>query len=787
MPRSQLPTSEPDVDFAPLGHHTTQDGRSIDIVRFAISIWKYLAAGLIAGCLLGTGAYIVLGPTYVASTSVMVSKKASASDQEARRYGDRGEHIHVLKSDKITRIAYEKYGLKDIPDFAQSDDPLKDIWSRLTVVRTAGQENSFDNLITLSYADKNQEIAKKVVQSVVSAYAEWIESQRDKNSQGLLNSRVAAKEALETELTALEKEYADWRANVPIFISSPQAVTAQGVAIAAQNVYQTKLTDVVTRQSLNADLIRKTKAKIDILKTMMANPEEREALQSWVLSSIASTNSGGPGESGGGTAGLMNAPTGKAELDQQLLTARLLEKRLLHVLGERHADVQTVRRQIETILDFYYRQGLTPPNLGTVSPTAPAGPKEVGANLASQYLKVLESKLEELQADKIALTEAVADAEKDARQASSYEVQDQGYKDDIARQKKELDGVIGQISSFELNKDQEGYSMSRTNDVRVEKSLKQVIKVVGAFGLLGLLTVFGLAYFREWYDTTLKSIDEVRNVIGAAIMGAIPRFRLGGAVDRLATQNGLSPSLVYYHRPGSREAEAYRSLRTTLFHSLKDGTDKVIQITSAEPGDGKSTTSANLAIAIAQSGKKVLLIDGDLRRPTMHTLFGLPQDIGLTDVLMSEIEWPNAVRSTRLPSLSVLTAGLCPSNPAELLSNERLPQMLKAARGMFDLIIVDTPPMLAVSDPAIISPHIDGLLLVVRMGKNKRAAAQRARETIDSHGIRLYGVIANDVDYSTDEGAAYSEYDKYYAPDQTALPSPVAPAPSSRETVGTRG
>ena len=118
MPRSQLPTSEPDVDFAPLGHHTTQDGRSIDIVRFAISIWKYLALGLIAGCLLGIAAYIVLGPTYLASTQVMVSKKASASDQEAQRYGDRGEHIHVLKSDKITRIAYEKYGLKDIPEIA---------------------------------------------------------------------------------------------------------------------------------------------------------------------------------------------------------------------------------------------------------------------------------------------------------------------------------------------------------------------------------------------------------------------------------------------------------------------------------------------------------------------------------------------------------------------------------------------------------------------------------------------------------------------------------------------
>ena len=233
----------------------------------------------------------------------------------------------------------------------------------------------------------------------------------------------------------------------------------------------------------------------------------------------------------------------------------------------------------------------------------------------------------------------------------------------------------------------------------------------------------------------------------------------------------MSPALVYYHRPGSREAEAYRSFRTTIYHSTKDSNDKIIQITSAEPGDGKSTTAANLAIAIAQSGKKVLLIDADLRRPTMHTLFGLPQDIGLTDVLLSEVEWSIAVRTTRLENLSVLTAGLCPQNPAELLSSDRLPDTLRAMRVMYDVIIIDTPPILAVSDPAIISPHIDGLLLVVRMGKNKRAAAERAREMIDSHGIRLYGVIVNDVDYSADDTVAFSEYDKYYNANTPSLSS----------------
>ena len=758
--RSNLPTTEPEVDFAPLGFRKSHEGRSIDIVRFAISVWKYLVLGLVLGCALGVLAYLYMGPVYVAQTQVMVSKKASASDQEARLYGGRGEHIQVITSDEVARIAFEKHGLQEI--FGKDKDPLKSIWENLEVKRVSGQESSFDNLLSLSYPNKDKVVAKKVVTAVVSAYSDWLESKRGTGSKLLYKTLLDQKQVMDDERVRLEDEYAQWREKVPVFISSSPAVTVQGVPTAIPSPYQANLQDLVTRRNQNRDLLRKTKGKIELLKTMMQNSEERESLQAWVLNSIASAGTGGQAGEGGSGGGLLASPSGKAELDQQVLTARLLEKRLLLVLGANHADVRNVQKQIETILDFYQRQGLTAPHLGTSNSTARKPLGNAGANLAQTYLTILESRLDELKGEEISLSEAYVDAEKTAKAAASFEVVDQRYKDDIARKKKELDAVIGQITIFDLNKEHEGYTLRRTNEVRVDRSLKRVLKIVGAFGILGLMAIFCLAYFREWYDTTLKTAEETRAVIGAAVMGAIPHFRGGAAADRLAAQNGLSPALVYYHRPGSREAEAYRSSRTTIYHSTKDSQDKVIQVTSAEPGDGKSTTSANLAIAIAQSGKKVLLIDADLRRPTMHTLFALPQDVGLTDVLLSEVEWYSAVRTTRLENLSVLTAGLCPQNPAELLSSSRLPDMLRAARSSYDVIIIDTPPILAVSDPAIVSPHIDGLLLVVRMGKNKRATAERAREMIDAHGIRLYGVIVNDVDYSTDDSVAYSQYDKYY-------------------------
>ena len=775
--RSKLPTGEPEVDFAPLGFRKSQEGRSIDIVRFAISMWKYLVLGLIAGCGLGVLAYLYLGPVYVAHTQVMVSKKASVSDQEARRYGDRGEQIKVITGDEVARIALEKHGLNTL--FGKAKDPTKEVWENLEVKRTAGQDSSFDNIFSIACTNADKEVAKKVVSAVVSAYEDWLASRKGIGAQELLKNRLVHKKEMVGDLSVLEDEYAQWREKVPVFISTSQVVTVQGVPTAVPSPYQAAMQDLGVRVRLNEDQLRKTKIKIELLKTMMANPEERESLQSWVLNSIASGNSGGASGEGGGTGGLLSTPAGKAELDQQLLTARLLERRLLQFLGESHADIRNVRRQIDTILDFYQRQGLTPPPLG-IDRQEGSSTNKSNTNIAQTYLTILESRVEELQDEKLSLASAYEVAVKDAKDASTYEVMDQRYKDDISRMKRDLDSVVKQITDLDLNRDQEGYTLSRTNEVRVDRSMKRVLKIVGACGILGLMSVFCLAYFREWYDTTLKTAEETRNVIGAAVMGAIPHFQGGAAAERLASQNGLSPALVYYHRPGSREAEAYRSFRTTIYHSTKDTKDKIIQITSAEPGDGKSTTSANLAIAIAQSGKKVLLIDADLRRPTMHTLFALPQDIGLTDVLLNEVEWYAAVRTTRLENLSVLTAGLCPQNPAELLSSPRLPEMLNHARPMYDVIIIDTPPILAVSDPAIVSPFIDGLLLVVRMGKNKRAAAERARELIDSHGIRLYGVIINDVNYASEDSVAYSQYDQYYNADAPALPTMSAREPVAR-------
>ena len=209
--------------------------------------------------------------------------------------------------------------------------------------------------------------------------------------------------------------------------------------------------------------------------------------------------------------------------------------------------------------------------------------------------------------------------------------------------------------------------------------------------------------------------------------------------ERLAEETGIDAALCYFHRPGSREAESYRNVRTTLFHSLPAG-KCVIQLTSAEPGDGKSVTTANLAVAIAQSGKNVLLIDGDVRQPKVHKLFGVAQGLGLSDVLHGDIVMNTAIKQSRIPGLLLLTSGDCPANPAELLSAANLDGLLQSAKREFDVVIIDSPPVLAVSDPSIIAPSTDGVLLVVRMQKNNsrdtRSHPRHSRDARHPHDRR---------------------------------------------------
>jgi protein-tyrosine kinase len=216
--------------------------------------------------------------------------------------------------------------------------------------------------------------------------------------------------------------------------------------------------------------------------------------------------------------------------------------------------------------------------------------------------------------------------------------------------------------------------------------------------------------------------------------------------------------LVTHRNPTSPLSEAYRTLRTNIQFSGVDHHIQTVMVASAQSGDGKTTTISNLAITYAQEGKKTLIIDADLRKPSLHHMFMLSNRIGLTNVLLNEQAWSTAVRTSHIPNLSVMPAGAIPPNPSEILSSQRMKALLQELREHFDMILFDTPPILAVTDGLIISSMCDGVVMVVKSGRTKQGMARRLQQNLDHAKARVLGVVLNNVKRKSGEGYYYRYY-----------------------------
>lgn len=216
--------------------------------------------------------------------------------------------------------------------------------------------------------------------------------------------------------------------------------------------------------------------------------------------------------------------------------------------------------------------------------------------------------------------------------------------------------------------------------------------------------------------------------------------------------------LIVLENPKSPMAEAYRIARTNIQFAAVDQELRTILITSSGPAEGKSTTAANLAIAFAQAGKSVIILDADLRKPTQHKLWELDNNIGLTNILLGDTTISSALLGTPLRNLHVITTGPIPPNPAELLGSHRMSDLLKAFEEHADVIIIDTPPVVAVTDAALLAPQVDGVVLVVASGEAKIEAAQRAKQMLLNGKARILGTILNMVEEDSQDYYYYYYY-----------------------------
>lgn len=297
--------------------------------------------------------------------------------------------------------------------------------------------------------------------------------------------------------------------------------------------------------------------------------------------------------------------------------------------------------------------------------------------------------------------------------------------------------------------------------------------VLGA--VVGLIFGVGIAFFLEYLDTSVKSLEDVERYLQVPVLAVIPKD-----VGILHKQSGMSP-----------DAEAYRILRTNIEFNRKNPEDNAITVVSGGAGEGKSTTLVNLAYICAQGGYTTLMIDADLRRPRLHTFFDINNSVGLTNYLTTELMLEDVILQTPVDNLYFMPSGILPADAAGILNSRRMSELIQDVKQRFDLVLVDSPPILGVSDASVLASEVDLTMLVVQHRKLPRNMLLRVKHAVENVGGHVIGVVLNNVDVRSDsQYQYYTSYYTYYAPaeaqtgppigggNQPAAPAKPQPAPA---------
>jgi len=284
--------------------------------------------------------------------------------------------------------------------------------------------------------------------------------------------------------------------------------------------------------------------------------------------------------------------------------------------------------------------------------------------------------------------------------------------------------------------------------------------------LIGSILGVGMAFFLEYLDTSVKTVDDIEKFLGLPVIGVIPQK--------------VKP--LHQEGPDSIGAEAYRLLRTNLQFSNKGGGAGVFTVTSAGAGEGKSTTCFNLGYICASMGDRVLIVDADLRRPTQHKFFEISNRIGLSNVLMRDVPAEETIKSTPFPNLDFMPSGKLPRSSIGLIDAEKVRELIRTLKTKYDVVVIDAPPIMGVSDASILASEVDGVLQVIQYRKYPKMISARAKRLIENVGGNIIGVVLNRINIMRDD--YYSYFQSYYTNDPEEEIEPVRDVPAS---VGTNG
>ncbi len=741
-------------------------------------LWQRKAL-IILGLVLGLGGgflfYWQRQPVYQATALVLVIKKTSqplsgpggpAVNPHLQYFEDyMPTHVVIMRSPMIIDRAIKKKDLTALKTFEDAPDPVGLILNGLAVSRDSKEVTGANNILFMSFRGPVADECGKILTAIIESYQEFMDiTYRDVSVQ-TLDGITKARELLRKDVAESEEKYERFRQGTQgSFIRSKEG----------NNIAFERVANIETKRS--ALLIRggELQEQIKFLENGIGEGKGTESLAALMRS-----------------AGDAKVLAAEKVLDEQLLPLKLLEVQLVETngFGEDHPQVRSVRRRIEMLKEHYSKK------------------ESIGAGATNDPVKLhlasLHGEKDDTEMKLKALDSLLAGMKGEARNLSNLEMQEDTLRRDIERTRQLYQETINQLKKIEVMRDQNGgfdaKQLSQSGvGIKVAPSAFQTI-MGGA--MVGLLLGIGLAFLADFTDKGFRSPDEVRLRLRLPVLGHVPFLKPDPEVARKAETGEIQadPLLYALYKSKSMEAEAYRAIRTALLFSIQGEGHRVIQVTSPNKADGKSLMTANLAISIAQSNKKVLLIDADCRRPRQHKIFNLSNTLGLVNAVCQDAPWQECVQPTPAPGLYVMASGPIPPNPAELLTSPQFKPLLDQARQEFDIVLIDSPPLLAVTDPSIVAGRVDGVILVLRLSRHGRPQAERACEIMKSLKVNVFGIVVNGVtrqegggiysaghyDYTesyTDNDAAGSFDESYYDDESKhdAVPVPQAPKTESK-------
>ena len=675
-------------------------------------------------CLTIAGLYVAAAKrTYQATTRLLVLQQGgrplNVANSDPNRIMEGTDdyiptHSMIVCSPMVVKQAIDKVGLEHLPTLLAAKqankDPVEEAINNIKVTRP----DRMAKIFRVDYQAGDQEETDRLVQALVDSYQQFVGATFQKNSGTIITLISKARDELSRELKELEDQYLDFRRT-----NSNVIVGLEGHSFWASRL-------VRWDQAANEAMVKavQLKTQLEVGRKLAGDGAEL-----WAIAH-AITQIGGDPNSLMALVTAGSSQNGETDLIRQLF---IEQQQLVERHGPDYAKVKELKLQIDRIRE-----------------RGRSARSHLEAGELKDMLASISRSLDSVQTMREDLRTQFQQAQEQAKKVEVDLLTEENLRSKLERQRALFSSVVDQLKQAQFVSDFTSVTsqvIEPPHTLRSPVWPRPVLTLVLAL-ITGCMLGVGTVFFLDRLDQRVRSLAELRQAMGLAVLGEIGQV----PADQVAVVGAIG--LISHSKPRSNWAEAYRAVRTNIDFLRRNQRLQVLALTSPYAGDGKSTSACNLAISDAHTGRRVLLIDADLRRPTVHKVFELDRDRGFSHVLRDLMPWEQAVQHTAIENLDVITAGQEVDNPAELLSSTRMEELLDQFRQSYDVIIIDSPPVLAVTDPAIIGGVVDGMVVVVHASTLRYHDATRIRELLHNLGTPILGMIVNGIGHA-DSGYGY--------------------------------